>query len=70
MIPPTVKPVLAEDDAKMAEHGEDPMTSDQADMLRLLCEEAGEPFDTSLTQRQAMERIEYLRERTNSTQNL
>ena len=70
MIPPTTKVVLDEPEAHQAAHADDPMTSDQADMLRVLCEEAGEPFDASLSQREAMERIEYLRERTNSTQNL
>ena len=70
MIPPTAKPVVAETEAQTAEHPDDPMTSQQADMLRVLCEEAGEPFDASLTQAQAMERIEVLRHKTNDEQNL
>ena len=70
MIPPTDKVVLEEPEAHQADKSDKPMTSDQADMLRVLCEEAGEPFDTSLTQNEAMERIEYLRERTNTDLNL
>ena len=40
-----------------------PMTEEQAVVLRELAEEAGEPFDGNLTERQAAERIEYFRER-------
>ncbi len=47
-----------------------PMTEQQADILRTLCESAGEPFDGGLTQAAAHERIELLREQVNNTQNL
>lgn len=40
-----------------------PMTAEQADELRELAARAGEPFDGELTQRQAQERIRYLRSR-------
>lgn len=56
MIPP-IDPAIHDPDA--------PMTGDQADLLRVLCEEATEPFDASLTQRQALERIEALRDEVN-----
>ena len=47
-----------------------PMTGDQADLLRVLCESATEPFDASLTQGQALRRIEELRDHLNTDQNL
>lgn len=64
MIPPT-KTVLPETEAQTAHDPDAPMTGDQADLLRVLCEEASEPFDASLTQRQALERIEALRDEVN-----
>ncbi|MBS1303348.1 DUF3072 domain-containing protein [Loktanella sp. SALINAS62] len=70
MIPPTAKPVLETDAAHTPSDADAPMTSDQADMLRVMCEAAGEPFDASLTQSQAVARIEELRKQTNEDQNL
>ena len=70
MIPPTAKPVMAEDDARMAGGADAPMTGDQADLLRALCEEANEPYDAGLTQAEALARIEALRESLNTEQNL
>jgi len=45
------------DDARLDE----PMTPQQEDMLRALCEETGQPMDTTLTRRQADARLEALR---------
>ncbi|SEQ61739.1 Protein of unknown function [Loktanella sp. DSM 29012] len=67
MISPTTKTVTDETIAKASGDPDSPMTGDQADLLRVLCEEASEPFDASLTQRQALERIEALRDSTNKT---
>ncbi|MCB5198658.1 DUF3072 domain-containing protein [Loktanella sp. TSTF-M6] len=67
MISPTTKTVTDETIAKTSGDPDSPMTGDQADLLRVLCEEASEPFDASLTQRQALERIEALRDSTNKT---
>lgn len=47
-----------------------PMTGDQADLLRVLCENASEPFDASLSQGAALQRIEALRDHLNTDQNL
>ncbi|WP_191090173.1 DUF3072 domain-containing protein [Histidinibacterium aquaticum] len=63
MIPPTAKPVLDEPEAETEEGPDAPMTEDQARELRALCEELGEEFDTSLTERQANARIDALKER-------
>lgn len=46
-----------------AQRGDEPMTPKQAAILRELAEDAGEPFDGALTQAQARERIEYLKNR-------
>ena len=46
------------------DHDDEPMTSRQADELRVLAKKAGEPFDGNLTQRQAAERIEHLKSQT------
>ena len=40
-----------------------PMTEIQTVELRQLTEEAGEPFDVALTERQAAQRIAHLRDR-------
>jgi len=42
---------------------DEPMTADQAEHLRILCEEAGEPFDASLTRSGAQRQIERLQHR-------
>lgn len=39
------------------------MTGEQADKLRALCDEFGEPFDGALTQQQAEERMALLLEK-------
>lgn len=70
MIPPTAKPVMAETEAGSPNTGDDPMTGDQADLLRALCEEAGEPYNAGLTEREALARIEELRDHLNTDQNL
>ena len=44
--------------------GDEPMTGAQASYLETLSEEAGEPFDPSLTKAQASERIDALQEKT------
>jgi hypothetical protein len=44
--------------------GDDPMTGAQASYLQTLCEEAGEPFDPSLSKADASKRIDELRVRT------
>ncbi len=70
MIPPTVKPVLTDTDAQLPSDADSPMAGDQADLLRALREDASEPFDASLTQAQALARIEALRDSLNTDQNL
>ncbi|WP_394155287.1 DUF3072 domain-containing protein [Loktanella salsilacus] len=70
MIPPTAKPVLPDDAAQLPQDGDSPMTGDQADLLKVLCSEAGEPFDAGLTQSQALTRIEALRGHLNTDLNL
>jgi len=44
--------------------GDEPMTGAQASYLKTLCEEAGEPFDDTLSKAEASRRIDDLRERT------
>ncbi len=44
--------------------GEEPMTGAQASYLRTLSEEAGEPFDESLSKAEASRRIDELQVRT------
>ena len=44
--------------------GDEPMTEAQASYLRTLSDEAGEPFDDSLTKAQASQRIDELRDRS------
>ena len=69
MIPPTK--TIIDDPAASTPHDPDsPMSGDQADLLRALCEDAGEPFDAGLTQVQALKRIEELRQIVNVDENL
>ena len=44
--------------------GEEPMTGAQASYLKTLSDEAGEPFDDTLTKAQASKRIDELQQRT------
>lgn len=44
--------------------GDESMTGAQASYLKTLCEEAGEPFDPSLTKADASKRIDELQKRT------
>jgi len=44
--------------------GDEPMTGAQASYLRTLSQEAGEPFDESLTKADASRRIDELQQRT------
>ncbi|MFQ1698980.1 DUF3072 domain-containing protein [Loktanella agnita] len=64
------KTVLDEPAASTPHDPDAPMTGDQADLLRVLCENAGEPYNASLTQGHALERIEALRRHLNRNQNL
>ncbi len=64
------KTILDDPDASTPHDPDAPMTGDQADILRALCENASEPFDASLTQAQALQRIEALRQHLNDAQNL
>ena len=67
-VPP--KAVIDSTAAETPQFPDDPMNEQQADILRVLCENAGEPFDAGLTQEQAHERIELLRKHLNENQNL
>lgn len=67
-VPP--KSVIDDPNASAPHDPDAPMTGDQADLLRVLCENASEPFDAGLTQGQALARIEELREQLNSDQGL
>jgi hypothetical protein len=44
--------------------GDEPMTGAQQSYLKTLSEEAGEPFDASLTKAEASKRIDELQEKT------
>lgn len=44
--------------------GDESMTGPQASYLKTLCQEAGEPFDETLTKAEASKRIEELQQRT------
>jgi uncharacterized damage-inducible protein DinB len=44
--------------------GSESMTGAQASYLKTLCEEAGEPFDDSLTKAEASKRIDALQKQT------
>jgi uncharacterized damage-inducible protein DinB len=44
--------------------GDEPMTGAQASYLKTLSDQAGEPFDDSLTKAEASRRIDALREKT------
>lgn len=70
MIPPTITPEMSDNEAGVPDASDSPMTGDQADLLRALCEEASEPFNASLTQGEALARIEELRDSLNTDQNL
>ena len=70
MIPPTARPVTPDSGAGIPDERDRPMTGDQADLLRALCEEAGEPYNAGLTEREALARIEELRDTLNTDQNL
>ncbi|SHF35219.1 Protein of unknown function [Loktanella atrilutea] len=69
MIPPT-KPLAHRDDDAIAQAADAPMTGDQADLLRSLCEDAGEPFNANLTEAEALQRIAELTDSLNTDQNL
>ena len=69
MIPPN-KAAIEPTKAATPHDPDSAMTGDQADLLRALCEDAGEPFDAGLTQAQALERIEELRDIVNREENL
>ncbi|MBT8418991.1 MAG: DUF3072 domain-containing protein [Silicimonas sp.] len=43
--------------ASVEEHGDEPMTSEQADKLRALCEQHGKTFDSTLSRDAAARRI-------------
>ncbi len=60
MIPPT-KTVIDEPHAESANDPDAEMTPEQTAELRALCEDLDEPFDASLTERQAAERIDALK---------
>lgn len=47
--------------ASVDEHGDEPMTSQQADELRALCEKHGEAFDQTLSRDAAAARIAALK---------
>ena len=63
---PDQKPshLVVDPDSPNPSAGHEPMTEEQAARLKSLCDKAGEPFDTSLTQAQAAERIEVLEARS------
>ncbi len=44
--------------------GEEPMTGAQASYLKTLSDEAGEPFDESVTKAEASKRIDELQQKT------
>ena len=50
-------------DALLEPDTDEPMTSDQAEHLRILCQEAGEPFEPALNKSQAERRIHDLQRR-------
>lgn len=57
-------PSNAEKDPDTWTTGGESMTGAQASYLQTLCEEAGEPFDPSLSKADASKRIDELRNRT------
>ena len=59
----------AEKDPENWTTGDEPMTGAQASYLKTLSEEAGEPFDDSLTKADASMRIAALQEQTGRGQN-
>ena len=58
------EPSNAQKDPDQWVTGGESMTGAQASYLKTLSEEAGEPFDESLTKAEASKRIDALRERT------
>jgi hypothetical protein len=54
----------AEKDPEDWTTGDEPMTGAQASYLKTLSEEAGEPFDDTLTKAHASERIDELQAKT------
>jgi hypothetical protein len=54
----------AEKDPTAWTTGDQPMTGAQASYLKTLCEEAGEPFDPSLSKAAASRRIDELQQKT------
>ena len=67
MIPPS-KAIIDQPEANTPQDPDAPMSSEQADVLKALAEEAGQPFDGGLTQQQAAERIAVLRDDLNATE--
>ena len=70
MIPPTRTSHMTDSPAGTPGDADSPMTGDQADLLRALCEEASAPFNAGLTQGEALARIAELRDSLNTDQNL
>lgn len=62
MIPPTFKAVLPETEARTATDPDAAMSPEQKVELRSLCEATGEDYDEGLTQEQAAQRIDVLRD--------
>jgi hypothetical protein len=62
--PDTDAPGNAEKDPDDWTTGGETMTGAQASYLKTLCEEAGEPFDASLTKAEASKRIDALQGKT------
>ena len=62
--PKTEAPGNAEKDPDDWTTGGEKMTGAQASYLKTLSEEAGEPFDDSLTKAEASKRIDALQEKT------
>jgi uncharacterized damage-inducible protein DinB len=54
----------AEKDPEEWVTGDEPMTGAQASYLQTLSQEAGEPFDDTLTKAQASKRIDELQQKT------
>lgn len=60
----------AEKDPRDWTTGNEPMTGAQHSYLKTLCEEAGEPFDESLSKAEASQRIDALRSRNPRTRDV
>jgi hypothetical protein len=63
-VAPDAAPSNAEKDPDDWTTGDETMTGAQASYLKTLCEEAGEPFDASLTKAEASKRIDALQAAT------